>query len=156
MKDDTKQQLRRKPKVGFAVFLLVVGALILWSGISGLLDDNQHVYTPRGRINAEFVENLELQRKGLSGRENLGHDQGMMFVYDEESITRCFWMKDMNFAIDMIWLDEDKKVVHIKENVTPETYSESFCPDEPAQYVLEVASGVAAELEIEEGVQLRF
>jgi uncharacterized membrane protein (UPF0127 family) len=65
-------------------------------------------------------------------------------------------MKDMKFALDMIWLDESKKVVTVKANVTPDTYPGSFCPDGPAQFVIEVPAGTAAGYKFEPGSQVRF
>jgi len=57
----------------------------------------------------------------------------------------------------MVWLNSDKQVVHIEENVAPETYPELFCPDEPAQYVLEVEAGRARQIGIDsDGIELRF
>ena len=156
MDTPTDAREKKQPRVLFAIFLLFFGGMLLVGGIRGLVDDKQRVVTPRGTIHAEFVTTPELQRLGLSGREEISRDDGMMFVFDNETTERCFWMKGMNFAIDMIWLDADKKVVFIKENATPETYPESFCTDEPAQYVLEVVTGRAAQLGIEEGVELRF
>ena len=140
---------KRQPRVGLALFMLVFGGFLLFRGVSGLLDDTHQVVAPRGRINAEFVETPELREMGLSGREGLGRNNGMLFVFDNETVNRCFWMKDMKFSIDMIWLDSDKKVVHIQENVSPDTYPESYCPDAPAQYVLEVEAGRAEQLGID-------
>ena len=57
-------------------------------------------------------------------------------------------MKDMNYPIDIIWLNENKKFVHIVENAEPSTYneehpskSESFTPGELSRYVIEGISG---------------
>ncbi len=80
--------------------------------------------------------------RGLSGRESLGEDQGMLFIYDEPSIY-FFWMKDMNFGLDIIWIDANKKIVDITRDVRPESYPDTFEPQSPAQYVLEVNSGWA-------------
>lgn len=63
-------------------------------------------------------------------------------------------MKDMNFALDIIWLDADKKVIDIAYNVKPDTFPDSFCPKQPAQYVLEVNAGVAGERGLQVGKKL--
>lgn len=104
-------------------------------------------------LQLEIVDNADLRKKGLSGRESLLSDQGMLFVFDSPGVE-CFWMKDMKFPIDIVWLDEQKQVVHMKENVTPESYPESFCPKTSAKYVLEVRSGLAKEQNIRIGSQL--
>jgi uncharacterized membrane protein (UPF0127 family) len=81
--------------------------------------------------------------QGLSGVQELPQGEGKLFVF-EQSDTYGFWMKDMNFPIDMIWFDEDGVLVHVAHNVAPESFPELFAPAEPALYVLEVNTGVAA------------
>lgn len=66
----------------------------------------------------------------------------MLFVFDEPG-HYAFWMKDMRFPIDIIWAGPDGRVVHIEENLSPETYPNSFSSALPAQYVLEVPAGFA-------------
>lgn len=107
-------------------------------------------------VKAEVVEQLADKIKGLSGRNCLTNGHGMLFVYDEPAIDRCFWMKDMHFNIDMIWLDKDKRIVKIKENATPDSYPNTFCPEIEAKYVLEINSGQAKELDWGENQELSF
>src|SRR3989344_573955 len=54
------------------------------------------------------------REQGLSGRENLKEEEGMLFVFDYPD-KYSFWMKDMNFPIDMIWIIENKKIIYIKK-----------------------------------------
>lgn len=97
-------------------------------------------------INYKFLRKLEIandaaaRTKGLSGRSCIPNDTGLLFVFDTPGIYP-FWMKDMKFAIDIVWLDIDKKVVHIEKNVEPSTYPRTFSSTEPAVYVLEVKAG---------------
>lgn len=100
------------------------------------------VTSGQGGVQAEVASEGADMVKGLSDRECLPEGAGMLFTYDLTG-DYCFWMKDMQFPIDMIWLDEEKKIVTIKGSVSPDTYPQSFCPDKPAQYVLEVNAGVA-------------
>lgn len=58
----------------------------------------------------ERLETESKRVKGLSGKKCIPDDVAMLFVFDKPD-TYGFWMKDMNFSIDMIWLDGDKKVV---------------------------------------------
>ncbi len=97
------------------------------------------------RLNLEVVDTERERTRGLSGRESLGKNAGMLFVFPVSN-TYGFWMKDMNFSIDIVWLDENFEIVYIKEEVSPETYPESFRPDTPARYVLEVNAGVMNEM----------
>jgi len=103
-------------------------------------------------VRAEVVETYFEMNKGLSGRESLAEGDGMLFIF-EETDTHSFWMPDMHFAIDIIWLDESMKVVYVKENATPESYPEKFSPPSPAKYVLEVPAGFSHTWGIVEGTQ---
>ncbi len=93
------------------------------------------------------------QEKGLGGRKKLHFNAGMIFLYDVKA-NRCFWMKDMQFAIDIIWVDDAKKVTAIEHNVDPATYPNAFCHD--AKYVIELNADEAAKAGIKQGQQLTF
>jgi uncharacterized protein len=82
----------------------------------------------------------EERTKGLSGRKNLPEDTGLLFVFERPGLHR-FWMKDMNFPIDILWLDENKRIVHIEKDVPPESYPEYFVPTADSKYVLELNAG---------------
>jgi len=61
-------------------------------------------------------------------------------------------MKDMQFEIDILWFDENLKLVHIKHAASPASYpAESFCPPAPSKYVIEVAAGNAERLNLKLG-----
>jgi len=87
---------------------------------------------------------------GLSGISKLNAHQGMIFVFTEES-NYPFWMKDMLIPLDIIWLNEQKEVVFVKENAMPEDYPSSYIPDTNALYVIEVREGTIQSLNIEIG-----
>lgn len=106
-------------------------------------------------IQVEIASTGEQKAQGLSGRNCLDAGSGMLFTY-ELSGDYCYWMKDMKFDIDMIWLDEDKTIVTVKDNVSPDTYPQSFCPDRPASFVIELAAGMAAKYDWQVGTQLSF
>jgi|SRR3989338_4612398 len=92
-------------------------------------------------IMVEVVDTKEKRDKGLSGRERLPKGEGMLFVFEEPNFY-TFWMPDMRFAIDIIWISSEKRVVDITPGVPPDSYPQLFSPEEPAQYVLEVPAGV--------------
>ncbi len=79
----------------------------------------------------------------------------MLFVFEGVAV-QCFWMKDMHFSIDIIWLDAEKRVVHIEKDVSPETYPRTFCPSKPAKYVIELSAGEASRSSIRPGQKLSF
>lgn len=107
-----------------------------------------------GCINLEKVITSEDQALGLSGRQDLADDSAMLFVFDEPA-TRCFWMKDMQFSLDIIWLNSKKQISKIEKDVDPKTYPKEFC-QEDAQFVLEFHSGFAVNNGLKLGSELKF
>lgn len=93
--------------------------------------------------------------QGLSGTDFLAEGEGMLFMFPEEA-QYGFWMKDMNFSIDIIWLSREWVVVDMAENVSPESYPTSFSPSKPALYVLEVPAGFAKSHNIAVGAEAAF
>ena len=108
--------------------------------------------------NQEFlieVANTDQGRqRGLMFRESMPKDHGMLFVFDE--ITKhSFWMKNTLIPLDMVWIDENNKIVDIQTALPcpPEEKCPSYVPQENAKYVLEVNLGV---LEAEIGGKVKF
>ncbi len=153
-----KEEKNKKNPLGLwlGMGLIFFGLFAVINGVISLSDNKGKLIAPNGIITIETVETPEARQKGLSGRTAISDKEGMMFVFDEPSESNCFWMKDMNFSIDMIWLDENKEVINLSREVSPDTYPESFCPTGPAKYGLEIGSGRAGVLEIEPGETLRF
>jgi len=87
------------------------------------------------------------QARGLSRVPALSENTGMMFIFTEPHKPQ-FWMKDMHFALDMIWIDESLTIVDIHQNVTPDTYPETFSPMQPASAVIELTAGMIDELDV--------
>jgi uncharacterized membrane protein (UPF0127 family) len=94
----------------------------------------------------EVVDSLEARNKGLSGREGLEENRGMLFVFETKDVRPGFWMKDMRFSIDIIWINDDK-VVQISKELpypspdTPDRSLPIYTPQVSVDYVLEVSAG---------------
>ncbi len=95
-------------------------------------------------IRVSVADTPESRQKGLSGRAGLAPDEGILFVFPQDG-KHGFWMKDMRFSIDILWLNADGRIVHIAKSVSPSTYPQSFVPTKPARYVLEVLAGYVTE-----------
>lgn len=106
-------------------------------------------------LTVEIADTYEKRELGLSGREALKKNTGMFFVFDEPD-TYGFWMKDMKFNIDIIWLNVHGEIIYMKESVSPDTYPETFTPETEALYVLEVPAGFATEKHLEIGDKIDF
>ena len=90
------------------------------------------------------------QSRGLSGREKLEPNEGMLFVFPKPALSG-FWMKDMRFPIDIIYFDADRRIVDVWEDATPESYPKVFTPRVHAQFVLEVPAGFFADHHLKVG-----
>ncbi len=105
----------------------------------------------------EMAKTPDERSRGLMQREGLLDGTGMLFIFEFEE-RHGFWMKNMEFPIDIIWLDRDGVVVDVAYNVLP--CGGDICPVYepalPAKYVLEVASGEARALDAELGVRAVF
>lgn len=104
---------------------------------------------------AEISDTSALRELGLSNRTSIAADSAMIFIFPQDG-RNMFWMKDMNFDIDMIWLDSNKKVIYIAERATPESYPQTFGPLTPSRYVIEVKSGMANKIGLKVGDTVSF
>mgnify|MGYP003292064723 CR=1 FL=1 len=110
------------------------------------------------RLTADLALSSEQKEKGLSVKEKLKENEAMLFVFEKPG-SHSFWMKDMKFPIDILWLDSDKRVVHIEKNLqpcNPFLPCPSFSPDTKAQYVLETVAGLSDRKGIKIGTQVDF
>ena len=125
--------------------------------ITNITTDKKHVVLKinETEIVAEIVDTIESRTLGLSGRTSMVEKEGMLFVFDEAG-NYPFWMKDMLFSIDIIWLDANKKIVFIKENATPESFPETWGGEVKAKYVLEVISGFVKKHKLKIGDKVEF
>lgn len=109
-------------------------------------------------IPIEIADDPAERTQGLSGRDSLPENSGMLFVFDEPG-AHAIWMKEMKFSIDILWLDEGK-VVWIVENAAlpSEQGIPTFQPETTATHVLEVPAGFVQTYSISIGdpVTLHF
>ncbi|MBI5457929.1 DUF192 domain-containing protein [Candidatus Kaiserbacteria bacterium] len=102
------------------------------------------------------VADTEVAReRGLSDRPGLAADEGMLFVFPRDG-KYGFWMKDMHFSIDIMWLSADQQVVYMAQNISPDTYPQVFRPNVLARYVLELPAGYAKEYTVTVGDKMTF
>lgn len=104
------------------------------------------------RVDCEVADTDETRQQGLMYRESLAPGKGMLFMFTQSGFYP-FWMKNTLIPLDMIWIDEGKKIVSIQQGAPP-------CPGDPcptfpptgkALYVLELAAGEAAKHHLKSG-----
>ncbi len=104
----------------------------------------------------ELAITSEQRTQGLSGHPPLASGGGMLFVF-EQAQRYSFWMREMLFPLDMIWIDAECTVVHITRDAPPQAPDQSLAdlpkygPPVPILYVLEINAGEAESAAIKEG-----
>lgn len=141
------------------ILLLIVGSgivvgSIIWLGVSQFaVKDNGQRDAEREyamliingtSVQAELAKTPQQRTQGLSDRGHLPENEGMLFVFDSPG-QYTFWMKDMHFPLDIIWIDEEGTVADITLHATPESFPQSFSAHRPILYALEVNGGFAEE-----------
>ena len=110
------------------------------------------VMLPSGRVLAvEVADTPQLRALGYMFRKKIGDDEGMVFLMESLGF-HPFWMKNSKVGLDIVWLDENWKVVHLEKDVPPCSADPcpGYSPMQAALYVLEVRAGLASR----EGVQI--
>ena len=140
--------------------LLVAGAFLLLYHPMPLPSNTHTVTIGDTTVIVEIADTDAAREQGLSDRASLQDGHGMLFVFDKPGHDG-FWMKDINFSLDMIFADASGKIVTVDHDLSPDTYnhqdpraSQVFYPSTPALYVLEVPAGFAAAHNISQGMQL--
>ena len=153
-----KTESAPKPNTPLTIAAWVVGLCALAVVLTLLAVRPRMVAVQLGdaRIAATIADSHDARAQGLSDTQSLPQDAGMLFVFQQDD-TWQFWMKDMHYNLDIIWLDANKNVVTIAPDVTPASYPQTvYSPAAPARYVLEVNAGFAAKLNITVGEKATF
>ena len=107
----------------------------------------------------ELAISSEERRQGLSNRDHLPPDAGMLFVFAKEAVL-AFWMKETLIPLDILFLDQDRRIVNI-HTMTPQPGVPTgrltvYRSATPAMYAVEVNAGTAAELGLAPGMVVEF
>lgn len=137
----------------FGVLILLISGLFVGGVfyLKGNSIDNKKLSLGKCDFNIEVISNEEQRKKGLSDRDSLCQNCGMLFLFEQEGIY-SFWMKDMRFSIDMIWLRDDE-VIDIKQNINYQS-RDIYSSKEKADGVLELNAGDASRCKIKIGDSL--
>lgn len=157
----------------FLLILVFLGAWVFWNkvnvkhSVSNITPEAAMVETIKWDFPYVQINNIKIPveiakteaevQKGLSGRKSLATDKGMLFVFNKPDYYR-FWMPNMNFPIDIIWIDQNK-IVGIHESVSNQFDPKNpkfYTPSQPADRVLEVNAGFAQKNKIKTSDQINF
>src|SRR5215218_5443429 len=101
-------------------------------------------FTGGVQVQAEIVDTPDAVERGLMFRESLGPNEGMLFIFEKTGFYP-FWMKNTLIPLDIIWIDEQWRIVSIAESVPPcrTDPCATYPPAGDARYVVEVSAGFA-------------
>jgi uncharacterized protein len=147
----------------FFIFFVVIVLFILFIIISDIPFGHSDIVSPSryltindNKIFLQLARNEKEWNQGLSNQKKLGENSGMLFIFPDYQ-TRNFWMKDMNFSLDIVWIKDDK-IVKISENLAPEgSHPQNlYYSDEPVNYVLELNANFCKYNNINVGDRVKY
>ena len=138
---------------------LALGVIAACAGVSPARTAEGARPSPRGQVvlpsgralQVEVADTPEKQTRGYMFRERISDDEGMVFIMDQLGF-HPFWMKNCKVGLDILWLDENWRIVHLEKKVPPckRDPCPSYQPMQVSLYVLEVRGGLAGR----EGLKL--
>lgn len=164
--------IKRSVKFTTLIILIIVLAFAFWSGLSfrdyynyifkNAPSMSEAVYSTRGQLsvnseswNVEIASTASQKENGLSNRQALRYREGMLFVFDKSDYQK-FWMKDMLISLDIIFFDENWKIILIEKNLSAKTFPKTFGDTVKSKFVLEVNGGEASSAGLQVGDQAIF
>ena len=138
-----------KIKVFVSVFVVIVAVVYVFYFQYSIhqnkivpIDLNGH------KLHVELVSSKDKLEKGLGGRADMCSNCGMLFEFQLPG-KYSFWMKGMQFPLDLIWIYQ-KKIVHIEKNI-PASYDGMLVPAQDADMVLEINAGILDQFQVKIG-----
>ena len=160
MNEEETTNIKRVDTANFSPLLLSLSIVFFLIGIYyNIATTNINIFDKKneGKFEIEIADTKEKRSLGLSYRKNLCDRCAMLFIF-EKAGHYAFWMKDMNFDLDILYINDRKEVVEIFENVKKESYysdnvenSEKIKNSNIAKYVLEINSGKVKQMGIKIG-----
>lgn len=136
--------------------VLLLLLLIVLAGILFASQKPTYIWhLPDKDVSLIVVDTPGTRELGLSGRSGLPENSAMLFVFDKPDIY-SFWMKDMKFPIDIIWLDGSYCIIHLESALFPDTYPRTFGPAEKSLFVLETNAHFAEKNNLKVGDFLKI
>lgn len=107
------------------------------------------------RFQLEVVSSPDSRRQGLMGRDELAAGTGMLFDFPEGT-RPTIWMRNMQISLDLLFVDEQARLVHVFADVPPctDVPCDVYEADQPLRFVIEVPAGTANQLDLQLGTQL--
>lgn len=140
--------------------ILIGGALLVVIAVGVAFIVSQVRYSTEVRVGtgifqARVVSDDVGRQKGLSSVKSMKPNEALLMVFDSDGLWGI-WMRDMQVSLDIVWLNEGKKIVHIVKNAPPSDQETTYSPKEKARYVLELPAGAVQDNNIKVGQMVIF
>lgn len=135
----------KKTNLIISITVIILGAVGAFAVMNNSKPQNNHesyVKIDGNHVDVDLAVTPSEKSRGLGGRESMPENKGMLFIFNEVG-PRTFWMLNMNFGLDFIWIDENT-IVDVHKNIPPPEPGEDlerYSPMFPADKVLEVNAG---------------
>ena len=155
-------------KIVLLVFILVLGSCKTESekaiktesisfkkeGELSILYSEKDSIRTKAHFDIEIADTEYETQTGLMYRPSMQQKRGMLFIFPDVN-PRSFYMKNTEFPLDIIYIDEGQKIVSFQKDAQP--YNESSLPSNaPAKYVLEINAGLSEQLGLQVGDSISF
>ena len=127
--------------------------LVISASVIGWLNQSHRLSVGSTIIDVEIADTETKRAEGLSNRTSIADQSGMLFIFPQPG-RYSFWMKDMNFSLDFIWI-RSGLVVQLSRNIHPIQPPVTLAPDQPVDQVLEVPAGFINKNGIKVGDEVR-
>jgi len=125
--------------------LLLIGTTFLLYIIPNLITRPTDLWLGGGVFKAKLALTDNARSKGLAGTKDINPDEALLMAFPSDGMWEI-WMKDMNFPIDVVWLDKDRKVTTTVKNIPfDESTKVKHQPKTPARYIIELPAGTVDE-----------
>lgn len=155
MLTNATKKIKSAPKTLFIIVIFILFIFAIYFFNNNYTNNNVKTDINGIEYSLELVDINTTRTQGLSGRQSLGQNNGMLFDFKKDDNWQI-WMKDMNFAIDILWLNNKKQIIAIKNNVLPQNFPETYGADQKSRYVIELPAGTANNQNIKIGDTLSW
>jgi len=136
------------------ISILIIAGFVLFSNPK---EEIKSICINEKCFSVEIADENSERISGLGNRDSLNFNSGMFFIFKEETNPN-FWMKEMKFPIDIIWIDENMKISGINKNLQPciKDFCPTYHPEEKIKYVLEINAGLSENFGFEIGDKFKL
>lgn len=147
----------------FALLLIIIGGVVLAQnylkeGKMSIFKKTPNITIGSHNFKVAVAASQQELEVGLSETKSLSQNQGMIFLFEKPDYY-SFWMKNMKFPIDIIYINQDT-IVTIKNNVAPPKNNNEipiiYTPTEPSDKVLEIQANLSKKYNFKKGDKVKY